>query len=432
MAEKTSFKKPLVGFFNLFYNYGETCRAILIAKRYIELGGNVIFFSHGGEYEHLAEEIGCKIVRVKPIYNHKTIDIFWKSSRLETLKNPFPKNFLKEHVDEEIKAYRKTGIKLIVSTNNFPCVISARAAGIPLVVVTPKMSPFFLKYPDDAEFYFTRMIPEFLKLKIINWYVPRSKMLIKSFYKTAKRYNVDLPKRGGNLLKGDYTFYVDFKEFYDIDESKIPKNEYYIGHNFLDELLTKSLDEKEIIKEEDQLEQHIKNNGKSILLTLGSSGTKELFLKILQALNKTDYKVIAVYTSILEEKDLPELKDNILLKKFVPSIAKLNEMVDLAIIHGGKATVYTAAYSGKPVIGYPMQFEQHLNLEVLLKHGMACMQSRKYFKEYSLLKTIEKIFDNYNDYLENAQKLSSKLPKPDGDKNAAEMIIKILEKEKIE
>ena len=429
MAEKISNKKPLVGFFNLFYNYGETCRAVLIAKRYIELGGNVLFFSHGGEHEHLAEEIGCKVVRVKPIYNDDIIDIFWKSSRLETLKNPFPKKFLIEHIDEEIKAYTKTGVKLIVSTNNFPCVISARAAGIPLVVVTPKISPFFLKYPDDAEFFFTRIIPESLKLKIINWYVPRSKMLIKSFYKTAKRYNVDLPKRGGNLLKGDYTFYVDFKEFYDIEESKIPQNEYFTGHNFLDELLTKSLDKKEIIKEECQLEQHIKINGKSILLTLGSSGTKELFLKILQALNKTDYKVIAVYTSILDEKELPKLKDNILLKKFVPSIAKLNKMVDLAIIHGGKATVYTAAYSGKPVIGFPMQFEQHLNLEVLLKHGMACIESRKYFKEHSLLQTIENIFDNYTTFKKNAQKLASKLPKPDGDINAAKLLMEIMQKE---
>ena len=139
MAEKTYNKKPLVGFFNLFYNYGETCRAILIAKRYIELGGNVIFFSHGGEHEHLAEEIGCKVARVKPIYNHKIIDIFWKSSRLETLKNPFPKKFLVDHIDEEIESYKRTGVKLIVSTNNFPCVISARAACIPLVVVTPKM-----------------------------------------------------------------------------------------------------------------------------------------------------------------------------------------------------------------------------------------------------------------------------------------------------
>ena len=135
--------------------------------------------------------------------------------------------------------------------------------------------------------------------------------------------------------------------------------------------------------------------------------------------------------SVLKEEDLPDVNDNILLKKFVPSMAKLNKLVDLAIIHGGKATVYTAAYSGKPVIGFPMQFEQHFNLELLVKHGMARIESRKYFKEQKLLNAIKEMFDNYDTYLKNAQMLSFKLPKPEGDINAAKMILKILKQEKL-
>jgi UDP:flavonoid glycosyltransferase YjiC (YdhE family) len=123
---------------------------------------------------------------------------------------------------------------------------------------------------------------------------------------------------------------------------------------------------------------------------------------------------------------LPEVSGNILLKKFVPSIEKLNRTVDLAILSGGKGTVYAAAYAGKPIIGFPMQFEQHLNLEMLTRHGMAIIVSRKYFKEKDLFNSIGEIFDNYDNYLKNAQALASKLPKPEGDKNAANTIVEIL------
>jgi len=427
MAESSSKeKKPLVGFFNLFYNFGETCRSISIAKQYKELGGEVVFFSHGGEYEYMAKDIDCEVIRVNPIYTKEIIDFFWACSRLETFKNPFSEKFLIEHVEEEIKTFKETDVKLIVSTNNFPCGISARVVGIPLIFVTPKTIEHYTVYPEDAEFFFTRLVPKSLKLKILNWYAPRTKIWVKPFIKVAKKYNIHTYKTADDITKGDYTFYVDSIEFLDIDKSSVKANELYVGHSFIDEFYAKTLDEAEVSKEEQILKNHIDREGRSILLTLGSSGTKEIFLKILDTLNKTEYNVIAVYTSVLDKNDLPDVNENILLKKFVPSMIKLNKMVDLAIINGGKATVYTAAYAGKPVIGFPMQFEQHINLELLLKHRVGHLESRKYFEDERFLKKISDIFTNYDFYLKNAQTLARTLPKPEGDKIAAEKIIEIL------
>jgi len=421
-------KKPLIGFFPLFYNLAETCRAVLIAKRYIELGGKAVFFSHGGEYEYLAKDIGCEVVGVNPIYSKEYIDLLWESSRLETFKNPFSKKILIKHVEEEIAAYKKTGVKMIVSTNNFPCSISARAAKIPLIFATPKVVLSFTKYPDDAEFLFTRLIPQALKLKILNWYAPNSKMYVRPFTKVAKQYNVSIPGLGSDITKGDFTFYTDFIELLGLNKTSMPANEYYIGPIFFDELFVKDFSKEKTMEEEQEIDKHLRKQGKSILFTLGSSGTKEIFLKILNTLNKTNYNVVAVYSSILKEEDLPEVNDNVLLRKFVPSIEKLNKNVDLAIIHGGQGTVYTAAYAGKPVVGFPMQFEQHLNLEMLVKYGMAIIASRKYFKKKNLLNHIQEIFDNYDTYLKNAQNLAKRLPKPEGDKNAVRILIDILEK----
>jgi len=418
-------KKPLIGFFPLFYNLAETGRAVLVAKRYMEKGGKAIFFSHGGKYEKLAKNIGCKIIRVKPIYTEEFIEDLWKYSRFEKRGAPFSYNILKEHVEAEINAYRRTDVELVVTTNNFPCTISARVAGIPLISIAPKVIGRFTKYPDDAEMIFTRFLPGSLKLSILNFYYPKSKTWVRPFNKLAKQYNLPIFDSSMNINKGDFTFYTDFLELLQLKETDIKPNESFIGPIFLDELFEKESTNKTIEK---QIENHIKKPGGSILLTLGSSGTKELFLQILSTLNKTSYNVIAVYSSILSKDEIPSYNDNILLMNSVPSIKKINEMVDLAIIHGGQGTVYTAAYAGKPVIGLPMQFEQHQNLEMLVKNKIAIIESRRFFKEEVFLESIKKIFDNYDYYLKNSQKLSKKLPKPQGDIIAVKKIIEILEK----
>ena len=42
------------------------------------------------------------------------------------------------------------------------------------------------------------------------------------------------------------------------------------------------------------------------------------------------------------------------------------------------------------------------------------MLSKKYYKEKELLRAIKNIFDNHDTYLNNAQALAKKLPKPEG------------------
>ena len=422
-----SSSEKLIGFFPLFYNLAETGRAVLIAREVQKRGFSIVFFSHGGKYEYLVEQLNADLIHVPPMYSDDFIDLLWKSSRLETLKNPFTIEKLRLHVEEEKKAFQKAGVDLIVSTNNWPCRISAPVANIPLIFVTPKVVASFSSFPEDADFFLSWLVPERLKLAFLNWYAPRSKMYVKSFAKVAKQYHVNPPQYSSDINKGDYTFYTNSVKL--IGEKNIDNSadEYVIGPISLEPLFSSS-ENAESSLEQKQIEQHIKKSTRSVLVTLGSSGTKELFLNIIHALEKTDYQVIAVYSNILDEDNLPETDENILLKKFVPSIARINEMVDLALIHGGEGTVLTAAYSGRPVIGFPMQFEQHLNLEMLVKQGSAFISSKKNFTEKRLLDTVEKIFSDYKRYFDNAQKLASLLPSAKGHKNAALLIDELLTK----
>ena len=421
-------EKPLIGFFPLFYNLAETGRAILVAKRYIELGGKAVFFSHGGKYEYLAKDFGYDIVRVNPIYTEESIRKKIRINRGEQKGIPYTEAFLREAVSEEIAFFKKTGVKMIVSFVNFPCSISARAAGIPLVCISPAPGNFHLRIPDDFENSFTRLIPQAIKIPLYNWIFKHAKKFLKPFNTIAKGYGLKPFKNTMDVVYGDVTLGTNFLEFINIfsDQQLFP-DEDYVGIISLKEVFSERFSKEKTKAIEHDIKQHLNKSEQSILLTMGSSGDKRLFLNILRGLNKTNHRIIAVYTNILNEDELPTINENILLMKFVPSIEKLHKMVDLTIMHGGQGTVYAAAYAGRPVIGFPMQFEQHLNLEKMVGHGAGFMLSKKYFKEKHLLNEIKEIFNNYDIYLKNAQILAKKLPQPEGDKNTANRLANLLQ-----
>ena len=69
--------------------------------------------------------------------------------------------------------------------------------------------------------------------------------------------------------------------------------------------------------------------------------------------------------------------------------------------------------------------EQQHNIDNLVRHGTAIRLSRENFKEKKLLKAIQEIFDNYDEYLKNAQLLKKKLKESNGAENAAKRIVDI-------
>jgi len=415
-------KKPLVGFFPAFDCIGDTYPFIKIAKCYNKLGGKVVFFSHGGEYEYLAKELGFKIIRIKPIVENPTT-YFGNLQHSEEELIRIVKN--------EIKAYEEAGISLLVQPNvSFGCIISSRVAKISLIaIISGTRLPTYYKanyatFPDIFENIFTRFIPKYIKNRVINWATLNYKgSNVKKINQIFKKFNTDFRlRRGNDIILGDYTLICDDIEFLGIKPTKE-----FPAKNFIGPISSDDLFEEQSKQIDMDIKKHLGRPGKSILITMGSTGDKELFLKILELLNQTEYNIIALYTNIIAEDECPTLNSNILLKKFVPSVAKLNKMVDLAIIHGGRGTVYTAAYSGKPAIGIPRDLdEQQYNLDCLVRSGMAIRFSKKYFKEKDFYSAIEKIFDSYETYLKNAENLAKKLPRPKGDKNAANRILEFI------
>lgn len=424
-------EKPLIGFFPVFYSIGETIPLVKIAKLYIKNGGKAVFFSHGGKYEYLARDINCEVIKLRFLWEGY-ID---KGKKMVEKKAPFEKIIFKVYrkeiigilVEEEIEFFKKTGVEMIVACFNPTCNISARVLKIPLVFLNSgtTIAPFyksdFVTYPDNYENIFTKLLPSFIKNQIAKWYLLNNKILVRDFNRVARKYKIQPFKCLNDFYLGDYTLVCDDINFLGLKPTNDFPEENYVGPIAADLF-------KEHKKELDiDIKNHLRKPGKSIFLIMGSTCEKKLFLKILETLNQTNYNVIAVYTTILNKEELPETNENILLKQFVPSPIMIQKMVDLAIIHGGRGTVHTTSYSGKPAIGFPMTVEHQYNIDNLVRNGAAIRVSKKFFEPQKLLNAINTIFCDYDTFLTNAQRLAKKLTKVPGEKKAYQRIIEIIQ-----
>jgi len=416
----TGWRERPVGFFPFFANLAETSRLVRTAERFRELGGQVVFFSHGGDYEELARGSGFAIEGVTPIYTHEQIRDLLKFDQLEKWGDPFPDEWLIEHVLSEERAYSKRGVGLVVTGFNVPCVLSARKARIPLVYIIPGTAlPAYFRagratFPDIFENAFTRLLPNRLKNRMTNWVMLHSRAGTGAFNRVARRFGLPPLPSSLSLWMGDYTLASDLKEALDLPPKYDLPEEDYSGP------LLAGLG----IPLEEEVRAHLERPGRGIYFAMGSSGNKEIYSRVLAALGRTDYNVVAAYTTILSEDELPSVGENLLLKKLVPAEI-VNRMVDLAILHGGQGTFYTAAYAGRPVVGIPMQPEQQYNLDILVRHGSAIRLSKRHFREEALLDAIETILRDYETYRSRAEALARRLPVIDGAQRAAERIKEI-------
>lgn len=347
-----------------------------------------------------------------------------KMTQEERMYIPFDKNSIEAIVESEIEAFKNAGITLLISSATPTCGISARVLKIPLIIlISGTASSLYYRsgyatFPENYENVFTKLLPTSFKKYIVKWMLINNKLLVKDFNKVAKKYNIRTFRNLNDIIEGDYPLLCD-----DINFLGIKPTEEFPIENFIGPV-SMGLSEKQV---DEDIKRHLKRPGRSILFIMGSI-TGKLFINMLDILNQSDYNIIAVHTKV-PSGNLPETKENILLKQFIKSPQIVNKIVDLAIITGGRGTVYNAAYSGKPSIGIPHFIEQQYNIDCLVRNGACIRISKKFFKKEELMRAINTIFDNYDEYLKNAQELSKKLTGETGVEKAVDRIMDIIENE---
>jgi UDP:flavonoid glycosyltransferase YjiC (YdhE family) len=378
----------------------------------------------------LIEDNGFKFVKLKEINESKPKKINKKIMTIEKqMYFLLDKNSIKAAVENEIEAFKNEGIDLVVSSFRPTCSISSRVLKIPLVILISGTANSlyyrsgFATFPENYENAFTKMLPTWFKKYITRWILLNNKFLVKEFNWVAKKYDIKTFRTLNDIHEGDYTLFCDDINFLGLKPTKKFPIENFIGPVSL------GFSDNQSDELDEDIKKHLERPGKSILLIMGSMPMKKLFIKILELLNLTNYNVIAVYTSMSTE-GFPKTNENILLKEYIKSPQIVNKMVDLAIIHGGRGTVYNAAYSGKPAIGIPIHIEQQYNIDCLVRHGTGLRLSKKFFKTEDLKQAIDTIFNNYDTFLKNAQELSSKLYKGPMEEKVVKRLMDILEEKK--
>jgi len=423
-------EKPRIGFFPAFASMGETIPLVKIAKAYVDSGGKAIFFSHSREFEYLAEEKGFTVVRLKPLLGknpEETSQLYKNGMPFEkVLARRFDRETIENAVQEEIEAFKATKVEMIVSAFTFTCSISARVLRIPLVVVTSGVAiPLYYEssnvtIPEEYENFFIRLLPRSLKNRIAKWYLLHNKLLVREFNKVASHYHVAPFRYTLDVLLGDHTLMCDDINFLGIQPSK----EFPL-ENFIGPLVPRNSDEKQPSKIDADIEHHLQRPGRSIVLAMGSAyNYGNLFPVLIETLSNTDYNVIAVYKDIQNSDLRTKTRENILLKEFIP-LDTILKKVDLAITHGGRGTIYTVAYAGKPAICIPIIAEQQFNIDNLVRAGAGICLSKKNLDPKKILKAIDTIFDNYTMFLENSRRLSKRLSGEAGEEKAVQRLLEI-------
>ncbi len=149
---------------------------------------------------------------------------------------------------------------------------------------------------------------------------------------------------------------------------------------------------------------------KKVLISIGSTGTRESLLKILDSTLSFDCDFFVSVIGVLTEKDLVKYPENYYFCEKFPLI-DICQKCDAAMIHGGQGTVYATIAGQCPFISLPSTFEQRKNIENILNHYKCGEIIRPYeMNAQSIKKALQNLLE-VPDYQNQINKLHEHLCK---------------------
>lgn len=379
-------------FFTYAYNYGDCSRAIEIAKQMKRSGISVKFFHRGGRFVDKISDAGLHPVGLTPVITPEQDEILMAidqhRARIGT-PLPFSEQQLTAMVESDLEMFRACDPVGVYCGLNLSTLISAPYARIPMVTCIPTaLCPTYFQknmasFPNAMEtnFLTRHVLPNWFKNKLIN-----SIMLGDSAKRSAVIFNQVRAHYGlppicnyPSLVRGDLTLLPDLPQLSGLSEKDLPDGYHYTGplFSFLDLSIPEGV------------RRVFRRDGLKIFCSMGSSGSPALLKLIVNILRGVpEFNVVCATTSILEPSELGPQTDNFFSTRFLPAHL-VNELADIAVIHGGAGTVQTAAWSGTPVVGIGMQWEQQANLDGLVRIGMGIRIPLHSVSKKTLLNGIE-------------------------------------------
>ena len=365
-------------------NLAETTRCIELAKT-CRKHFNILFVSYGGEFEHLIEKAGFRIVALEPRITQEKVDHLYKIADGRKIGAAFTKTEIEEQVKNEIVLFEKLRPAAVVNAFNLSNSISCRVTRTPLISIyhttwmTEKgYKSAYFTYPDLLNRAFLTWMGE--KALVAIWlklYAFMNGLVLRPYNHVARQYGIKPFKNIEELVRGDCNLLAEPEGFCHLT---VP-NSYFIGP------LIGKLDTpipKEILG--------IKRDKPIVYFAMGSSGQPRVIKNIVEGFHGKPYRVIAPVKSMLKGLNV-KIPENVIVTDWLPA-DKVNPMADISVIHGGIGTVMNAALAGKPVVGIGMQYEQEANIDCLVKKGFAVRIRKNEFTPEKLYAAIEKLLND--------------------------------------
>ncbi|EPR12225.1 glycosyltransferase [Ruminiclostridium papyrosolvens] len=380
------------------YNWAETHRMAAIGKVFSKKGYEVYSIGKGC-YEHLLQE---NMIHLKM----KADDMWYSEDRIHKLMHmdDYGNDYcteaeLKTIVSEEIELLQRINPDIVITGYRTTMSLSCKYTKIPIVwVLSAVVSPIYFKLglasmPERTPLDYVKNIKDKkTQSRYYSTLALKNNGTSKVWNKVAQEYGLKTFKSDLDIFNGDFNLMSDIAELFQ-DFKDLPENYSFCGPLF----------NYEKIYLPESVTNYNDVGRKKIFVSMGSSGEKKIFLKLLELLKDIDADIFVSTTSILAEEETVVFPDNFYFAKAFPH-KEMAERVNLSIIHGGQGTVYTTILAGKPFIGIPMFSEQQYNLENIEKFG-SCIHLRvSDLNAENFKKSIDKII-SANSYIDNAKKL---------------------------
>ena len=294
-------------------------------------------------FNNLLGTLAFPVLQIRTIPSEQFLRALAKGSPL------YSTDTLVDYVFQDLKLIDEIAPDIVIGDFRLSLNVSARLAEIPYICVTNAYwSPFAkTRYP-VPEMLITKIFGVALAQQMFNLFRPLA-FAVHAHPLNAVRRRFSLPHLGFDLRRSytsaDCTLYADISEV--IPCGSLPVNHQYIGP---------------VLWEPDiplpDWWQRVPTDKPIVYVTMGSSGASELLPRIFQALAGLHVTVIAATAGRVRLSDLPR---NVFVSDYLPgSIAAAKSQ--LVICNGGSPTAYQALDAGKPVLGIPINLDQHLNM----------------------------------------------------------------------
>lgn len=421
-------KKNKWAFFTYAHNLGDFTRALETAKGIRNAGHELCFFNHGGTHIGMIEEQGFQSIKLEPLISDKQDGIVMAINQFRApigTPLPFSVEELKKMVEADISALQTYKPDGVYCGLNISSMISVPYLRLPRVTMVPTtLCPAFYKlglatFPNTMEtnWLIRNLIPQALKRRFFNSIMLKDvlKKTVENFNIVRKHYGLAPIYNSTEFVNSDLILLPDLAELSGLPENELPEKYKYTGPIFAQMNLPVPEKAKQVFS----------GKGRKIFISLGSSGSAETLIKMVDTAKKNPAnRIVCSTTTILDPQALGKASDTFFATRFLPA-HRVNEMADIAITHGGQGTIQTAVWSGTPVVGVGFQSEQQANIDGISRAGMATRLNLNRLSQKTISKAIEMV--SAHDYKQNALNLQKIVRNTDGVGKSVELMNSLID-----